>query len=130
MQARKPKVYEMKRDMDLVRDLLMYIENDPTFDGQSWQNLELPDEMYDKHRTEEIAYHVGLLIEAGFIRGQLGATAPTISKLTWNGHEFLDNIKDRDIWHKAKQRIKGLPGVALTVVAEIAKEEIRKKLGL
>jgi len=50
--------------------------------------------------------------------------------MTWNGHEFLDDIKDTGVWESTKARIAGLPGVAIAVIAEIAKAEIKKKLGL
>ena len=53
-----------------------------------------------------------------------------ISKLTWEGHEFVDDIKDSGIWANTKARVEGLSGVALSVVAEIAKAEIKKRLGL
>ena len=55
---------------------------------------------------------------------------PAISKLTWQGHEFLDNIKDPGIWGKTKKRVEGLPSVALKVVAAIAEAEVKKHLGL
>jgi hypothetical protein len=53
-----------------------------------------------------------------------------VTKLTWEGHEFLDDIKDSSVWESTKARIAGLPGVALAVMAELAKAEIKKKLGL
>jgi len=53
-----------------------------------------------------------------------------VSRLTWDGHEFLANIQNQDVWSRTKQKIEGLPGIALSVVAEIAKTEIKKKLGL
>jgi hypothetical protein len=69
-----------------------------------------------------------MLIEAGFINGKasglrIGTNVLIISKLTWQGHEFLDNIKDVGVWESTKARIAGLPGVALAVIAEIAKAE-------
>jgi hypothetical protein len=55
---------------------------------------------------------------------------PAVSRLTWEGHEFLDNIKDVGVWEKTKERLQGIPGVALTVVAALAEAEIKKRLGL
>lgn len=43
------------------------------------------------------------------------------------GHEFVANIRDSSIWSGVKERIKGLPGVAIAVVAELAKAEIKKE---
>ena len=53
-----------------------------------------------------------------------------ISKLTWKGHEFVDTIRDSGIWNNVKERLKGLPSVALSVVAEIAIAEAKKRLKL
>lgn len=120
----------VKRDMDYVRELLLQIENDSRFDGTRWFTLTETDEFNSDHTTEELSYHLAMLIEAGFVRGQLGCGSPAISKLTWQGHEFLDDIRDVGIWSKTKERISGLASVSLGVIAEIAKAEIEKKLGL
>ncbi|SPF47560.1 conserved hypothetical protein [Candidatus Sulfotelmatobacter kueseliae] len=121
---------DVKRDMDYVRDLLLQIEEDPRFDGTSWFTFTEKDELGSGHSTEELGYHLAMLVEADFVRGQLGFGMPAISKLTWEGHEFLDNIRDPGIWGKTKQRISGLTSVGLMIVGEIAKAEIKKQLGL
>ena len=50
----------MKRNMDIIRDLLFAIEALDTARGE----VQLP---YDKYQGEQIYYHVRLLREAGFI---------------------------------------------------------------
>jgi hypothetical protein len=131
MQIFQRKIIDMKRDMDLIRDLLLHVESDPLYNGQSWVTPDIPSDVgVSDHSIEEISYHLTLLIEAGYLAGNTGIIMPTISKLTWKGHEFLDDIKDKDVWSKTKERIQGLSGIALSVVAEIAKAEIKKKLGL
>ena len=65
------------------------------------------------------------------VKGNYGINGmPTISQLTWQGHEFLDNIRDPGIWGKTKERLKGLPNVAISVIGEIAMAEIKKHIGL
>lgn len=129
-------VYEIKessvqRDMDLVRQLLLRIERDPQLDGSRWVHFDPADLGIEERSPEEIGYHMKLLIEAGYLNGKYAFEAiPIISKLTWEGHEFLDNIKDVGVWEKTKKRIDGLSGVALKVVAAIAESEIKKHLGL
>jgi hypothetical protein len=117
---------EMKRDMDLVRELLLRIEEDPRFNGSEW----LPVAGITGHSPEEVAGHISILVDAGYLRASVGGSTPMVSRLTWDGHEFLDDIKDAGVWESTKARIAGLPGVALAVIAEIAKAEIKKKLGL
>jgi len=50
----------MKLDKDLVREILLQVEASP--DPMEMVNLSIPD-----HSQEEIAYHVQILDEAGFI---------------------------------------------------------------
>jgi len=127
---------EMKRDMDLVRDLLLGIERDPQFDGTRMLSPTKPEDFgITNHSMEEVSYHLALIVEAGFVSGKsaglrIGTNVPVISKLTWQGHEFVDDIKDSGVWESTKSRLAGLPGVAIAIVAEIAKAEIKKKLGL
>lgn len=125
---------DMKRDMDLIRDILLAIESDSRLDGTRWimpssdgENLGI---IGTSHSEEEVAYHLQLLVEAGLVRGNPTMDMPMISKLTWQGHEFLDNIKDQDVWSKTKDKIKGLSGVALSVVGELAAAEVKKRFGL
>lgn len=123
--SREPEL-DMKRDMDLIREILLRIEEDPNADGTKW--VRLTD--VNGHSSEEVAYHLVLLTEAGFVKGNMAGSTPIISRLTWEGHEFVDDIKDSGVWESTKARVAGLSGVALSVIAEIAKAEIKKKLGL
>lgn len=121
----------MQRDMDMIRQLLLRIEKDPQLDGHNWVHFS-PNELGMNTRTEEdVGYNLTLLVEAGFVLGKTGMeTIPVVSKLTWQGHEFLDNIKNDDVWSKTKSRIGGLANVSLKIVAAIAEAEIKQKLGL
>jgi len=134
MQVIERRDCEMKRDMDLIRELLIGIEENPLLDGHKWVTPDKPEEIGISDRSiEEVGYHLHLLIEAGLVHGKpaaVGTYMPWISKLTWQGHEFLDDIRDQQIWAKTKERLKGLPSVALSLMAEIAKAEIKKRLGL
>lgn len=122
---------EVQRDMDLVRDLLLRFEQDPQLDGHHWVHFD-PDALGMPERSAEvIGYHMDLLIEAGYLVGKTGfEDIPIISKMTWQGHEFLDNIRDPGIWNKTKERVAGLGTVALSVVAALAQAEVKKRLGL
>jgi hypothetical protein len=125
--------YSVKRDMDLIRDILILINDDPKYNGTKEFALDTPEELGIKdHSTEEVAYHLGLLIEAGFVDGAVTRILPMqiFRRLTWNGHEFLGSITDPGIWAKTKDRLVGLPAVTLSVVAELAKAELKKHLGL
>lgn len=106
----------MKRDMDLVRLILLRIEED--YVSTALYNLKI--DGYDK---ETIAYHCKILHEAGFVSDYGSQYADNelqrfgVGSLTWEGNEFLDKIRDDSFWGKTKDAIKkkGLPLVLDTV---------------
>jgi len=73
-----------------------------------------------------------LLISAWFVDGAItiGNPMQVVRGLTWEGHEFLDNIKNDDIWGKTKKHFSDFSGVELRIVASFAEEELKKKLHL
>jgi len=118
--------------MDLVREVLLRIEGDPMLDGaHSSYAPEASD--FPGHSADEIAYHINLLLEEGFLKAPeptFQTSALAVARLTSAGHNFLDNIRNQDIWSKTKAKFKGLGGVGLTVIAAIAEAEVKKHLGL
>jgi len=120
----------MKRDMDLVRKILLwaeiqehgYVEGNPSIDGYS---------------EEEIGYHVYLMYQANLViaadtsaKGDKSPNAILIG-LSWLGHEFLDAAKDDTIWSKAKKTVlKTTTGITFDVLLEWLKAEVKRKIGL
>lgn len=122
----------MKRDMDLIRTILVKIEADPDYHGEL-RSISAAGLGITGHTDTEVIYHVVMLIEAGFLVGNTKmarAGAVVVSKLTWKGHELLDDIRDPEIWEKTKERAKAVAGIGLSFVWEIAKAEVKAKLGL
>jgi hypothetical protein len=119
----------VERDMDLIRELLLRIAANPDLNGTHLYAFS-PADNFGDHSVEEINYHVDLLFEAGFIEGNPKSDVPMVSKLTWKGHEFVDNVRDSGVWSSVKERIKGLPSVGITVIGELALAEVKKRLHL
>ncbi|WP_044296265.1 DUF2513 domain-containing protein [Robinsoniella peoriensis] len=102
----------MKRDMELVRKILFEIEN--SIDNVAEYNLKI-----QGYSVEQIAYHCAILYEGGYIfdyEGDYGSDNITgfgVGRLTWEGHDFLDKIREDTVWNKTKETIasKGLPFV-------------------
>jgi len=93
----------MKRDMDLVRKLLLAIEAHPEPDGAF--DVDVPG-----YPREQIMYHVQLLHEAGLVSAEnvttFNAFEWQVHSLTWSGHEFLDATRSDTIWRKIKTVMK------------------------
>lgn len=98
---------EMRRDMELVRTILLEVEKAP-FDG-GW--VELKVEGRDRN---EVAYHVMLLHQAGLIEAMdlstMGAVNWAPRWLTWAGHEFLEAARDENLWETAKTTVRERAG--------------------
>ena len=90
----------MKRNMNLVRDILIELEK-RTFE-QEYSEL-----VVDGFGSEEIMYHIKLLYEAGLIHVQDMSGTNDIyllpGSLTWEGHEFLELARNETRWNKAKE---------------------------
>jgi len=118
--------------MDLIRTILLKVEEDQTLSG-SFQAVNAATFGITDHSDADVIYHLVMLVEAGFLVGntRLAATGQiVISKRTWEGHEFLDDIRDPEIWRKTKERAKSVASVGLGFLWEIAKAEVKTKLGL
>jgi hypothetical protein len=123
----------VKRDMDLIREILLQVEANQEMDGRTEFVYRSPEEMgISGHSFEELAYHAKLLIKGGYLEGNpsCGYTMPSISSLTNAGHDFLGSITDPGIRRRTKAKFSGLPNVALRVIEVFAEAELRKHLGL
>jgi hypothetical protein len=93
----------MKRDMDLVRQLIMQI-------ADSERPLSL-DAFITDYSRGMVIYHLELLQAHGFIDGQQtkswgGETATyTVIGLTWDGQDFCDALSDQKVWNRTKNII-------------------------
>jgi len=47
--------------------------------------------------------HIELLAERGFLEAEPHQLGWFITRLTWDGHDFLANSKVESVWQKAKQ---------------------------
>ena len=114
----------MKRDPDLIRDLMLALE---ATDGA--ELLKLP--CLSHHAAHKVDHHFRLLMEAG-----LTTAAYTSSdgrrwiavRLTWAGHNYLDKIRDPAIWRHTKSAMNKAGAWSLDTMGAIAKSAILAKL--
>lgn len=128
----------MKRDMDLVRDILLDVEaaNKP-----SMSNLLMAIGQSDENAIK-LSYHLTMLIEqaqylTGTKRMNVSSAVGTewlFLELTWQGHDFLDDTRDSEVWKKTKTGIEKLGGAGWDVVRSVAvayaKQKAKEVLGL
>jgi hypothetical protein len=115
----------MKRDMDLIRLLLLQAEG------------ERPAPDLSAYTEEQQVYHSALIIEAGLVHGEVISggdgqlRATVILRLTWKGHEFLDAARNDTIWKKAAEKTrKAGVQVTVAVLEELLKKLLKDHIGL
>ena len=94
----------MKRDMDLVRDILLKVEE---------AERALPvGAFYDLRASKDVVdYHLELLIAHGFLDGTLHGSwgsrvvGGEIDGLTWDGQDFLEAVRDERVWRAVKKAV-------------------------
>ncbi|EAG0857908.1 DUF2513 domain-containing protein [Listeria monocytogenes] len=43
-----------------------------------------------------------------------------VSKITWSGHQFLDNIRDDEVWKRTKKTVSKFSSVSVSLLSTIA----------
>lgn len=121
----------MKCDMNLVRKILLEIENREL--GRIYTDIEI-----DSYSREQIYYHCYIMLQEGLIEGTMypellcGTSPQAIPKnLTWKGHEFIEAARNDTLWKKAIT-IAQEKGVSITipVISQLLTSLIKNQLGL
>ncbi|PFJ14750.1 hypothetical protein COD67_07030 [Bacillus cereus] len=123
----------MKLNHDCVRDLLLTVEESTTDEILSLYFLPQKQRL-ENYQVDDITYTIQRLKEAGYLNVIDIATSDgysaIINSITWNGHQFLDNIRDKTVWKKTKEKASILGSVSLPILSELAKAYISDMLGL
>lgn len=126
----------MKLDRDMVRDLLFALEAKTDFKARKYEDL-LPD-----RDPREVAYALMKMHEAGFITAEVIRSTTTPERiikvlpfdLTFKGHEFLDTVRDNEVWRRTKSAAEKAGGASITFVWELAKaygkQLLNERLGI
>ena len=115
----------MKRDMDIIRKILLNAEDDKYPYGGRVHLDGVSDEI--------CAHHVALIFDVGLAEGRIiktdscGIVAASIDRLTSAGHDFCDGIRQDTIWNKAKEHvIKPGASYGLSVLVEYVKVQVHE----
>ncbi|GGJ86306.1 hypothetical protein GCM10007063_06020 [Lentibacillus kapialis] len=126
----------MELNHDCVRSVLIELEDKLTLNGHMHlAQLEKTD-TFNTYGHDVSVYAILKLIEIGYLNGNHKNADNelhflSVSSLTWQGHEFLDNIRDNIVWSKTKDASKKLSGnVSITMLSRIANSVLDKMLGL
>lgn len=120
----------MKRNMDLIREILLEIEEHEH--GMAPRKLSI-----SNYSEEEIGYHVYLMGKANLLlvsnTTSLDSSSPEAMPISmeWDGHDFLDAIRSDTIWEKTKTSIiKSGVGMTFELVKAVAISKGKELLGV
>lgn len=117
----------MKRDPDIVRNLLLALEKDST--NNSFSTKELP--VIEGVSPAVVLAHATLLIEANFLTKAMDqyGTSPRRDKfsISWSGYDFLDSVRDEGVWHKTKETARKAGGQTFDILIDVARAVIAAK---
>jgi hypothetical protein len=86
----------MKRDIDVIRELMLKLESLPMEYGDNAHIApDSPGVLVDGYSFDQIAGHLDLIVQAGFI--DRSRSHPAIGfmfrGLSWSGYDFLDSVR-------------------------------------
>ena len=119
----------MKRDLDLVRQLMLQIEALPAAPPVQYRMSEIEDPV--------LLAHLEMLIEAELVNGRIsrsqGARGDVISVsgLTWQGHEWVEMVRSQSLWNEVKSAVLDGGGVlTFELTRAMAAKLLRARLAL
>lgn len=116
----------MKLDFDTVRTVLLEIEEKTDLDNSL---------IYEKSETEpEIFYTLLKLNEAELINSVevntwIGVVQIDVKSLTYEGHKFLDTIRDPKVIRQTKEKLKTFSSVSFEIFSKVAGQIMLNQLG-
>lgn len=119
----------MKRDMDLIRAILLFAENKvpaATFVACDATDFQSNFPSLDNDTLNE---HVRLLESSGHLKKVAWSyDGAALSGLSMNGFDYLDSIRDDEIWRKTKEGANAAGGFTLEILGDLAKGLIKTQV--
>jgi len=108
----------MKRDDEYIREMLFEAEESSSYQYLASKPYDDSDEDKKRH------YHAELLCDAGFF---VRLNPEGVYRMTSQGHDYLDAIRDETIWNKTKEVAVSIGGGTLSMLLGIAVELLKKE---
>lgn len=122
----------MKRDMDLVRSILLEIEGGKewfdTVSDESAAALGKEGSGLSREEADRLEYHLTLIEDAGLAEFTKVGEGWLADRLTWQGHDFTDSIRDEEVWRRTKEGASAAKGFTFELLGALAKGYLKKKI--
>jgi hypothetical protein len=119
----------MKRDNDLLREILLFAEQHCTGDNVLTLSAGMFAKNFPNVTQPILDYHIELLAERKLLKAEPHQFGWFVLGLTWDGHDFLSNAKDQTIWNKSKQLAGHLSfDIFTTIIKDVALSVVRSQI--
>lgn len=113
---------------DCIRQVLLDIEANLQLEKKSFSDIVTPNTI-STYGIDNVIYSLIQLSDAQYIDASIEAVKGPIplirvEKITWEGHKFLDNVRDPQVWSKTKKVLKRIESTSITLVSNIASQVI------
>lgn len=127
----------MKLNQDCLRDLMLELEDKLFINTHIYTDEFRTLEIFNKYSDEDVYYSLKQLIKMGLINGATKNQAATVQPyyidvydIEPKGHEFLNNVRDDNVWKETKKRISKFASVSIPVLQQVSTAVIQKMAGL
>lgn len=125
----------MKRDLALIREILIYVESHNAPPSGSYL---VPNHFETGTTVLDLALHVAIMIDGGYLLGEWHGMdlqfeegrgpnpvnrvreKPLIYGLTWKGYELLDSIRDKTVFEKISHVASKVGNTSLSFINQLA----------
>ncbi|QDT98022.1 DUF2513 domain-containing protein [Gimesia aquarii] len=116
----------MKRDMELIRELMLQLES---------EKLPLLSEPIKDWNVDQVKYHKRLILDSKYAEGKNLSTFELeeyqLTRLTSKGHDFVDAARDKNVWKTSLNKVIEMGGgVTIAILHDYLVATIKKNLGL
>lgn len=125
----------MKRDLGLIRKILL------RFEETDKDRLSAKAILIEGHTEQEIMFHIELMKDGDLLEHKISRPEFPVGGVrfdhglrpTMKGYDFLDSVRDAEVWRRTKEASAKIGGVSIEFAWEIAKgfgrQIIKEKLG-
>lgn len=117
----------MKRDMDLLREVVLKVEAEHEKPDQSILYQDFTSELLiDGYSASDVEYHLKQALQAELLEGKIGTGHYIVLGLTPRGHDFADAVRDPLIWRRTRDGAIAAGGLTLELVIDLAKGFLKR----
>lgn len=118
----------MELNHDCVREILITMEKNMSL--YSIMDSSDFDNMIVNFSSDEVEYAIRKLSEGGYIDSEFTMDGYFVKNMTWDGHQFLDTIRNEKVWTSTKEYVKKFGSFSIPVIQQLATSISKKMLDL